>query len=176
MAFIQHYVRKTVQAQNYVVHEEVKTLFQVLTYVCKVRGYTTIVKFFPHEVADMEFVTELLHFQHEKASGDWQVPYILTLWLSIIVLVPFDLTSIDSQKNQEILVKRLINIGRNYICFTGKLMEGAAVMLAKLVTRPDVVKSGETDLFLNQMAIEYTTHMNDYKEMIKVAGILQTFV
>lgn len=29
----------------------------------------------------------------------WQVPYILVLWLSIIVLVPFDLTTIDSQRS-----------------------------------------------------------------------------
>jgi hypothetical protein len=27
-----------------------------------VRGYKTVMKFFPHEVADMEPVVELLHF------------------------------------------------------------------------------------------------------------------
>jgi hypothetical protein len=47
------------------------------------------------------------------------------------------------------LIKRLINIGRTYICLQGKLKDGAAVMLSKLLTRSDVVKSGETDLFLN---------------------------
>lgn len=52
-----------------------------------------MVKFFPHEVSDMEQVTELLHFQD---THEWQVPYILVLWLSIIVLVPFDLSTIDS--------------------------------------------------------------------------------
>ena len=57
----------------------------------------------------MEQVVELLHFQKipetetfeaKSTVGQyaqyWQVPYILVLWLSIIVLVPFDLTSIDS--------------------------------------------------------------------------------
>ena len=60
----------------------------------------------------MEMVVELLHFQQipeielERSMTEldtsnwnaqyWQVPYILVLWLSIIVLVPFDLTTIDS--------------------------------------------------------------------------------
>ena len=51
-------------------------------------------KFFPHEVADMEPVVELLHFQ---ASEEWWISYVLILWLSIIVLVPFDLDTIDSK-------------------------------------------------------------------------------
>ena len=78
----------------------------------------------------------------------WQVPYILVLWLSIIVLVPFDLTSIDSQKSQIILVKRIINIGRGHSIDAGKLRDGAAILLSKLITRPDVVRSGELDTFL----------------------------
>jgi len=28
---------------------------------------------------------------------------------------------------------------------SGRLRDGASIMLAKLITRPDVVKSGETD-------------------------------
>ena len=51
----------------------------------------------------LEQVAEMLHFQEETP---WEIPYILVLWLSIIVLVPFDLTTIDSQKNQENLGKR----------------------------------------------------------------------
>ena len=96
----------------------------------------------------MEQVTELLHFQD---TSTWEIPYILVLWLSIIVLVPFDLTTIDSgqQKNQEILVKRIMNIGRQYTEHSGKLRDGSAILLSKLITRPDVVKSGETDKFLN---------------------------
>ena len=101
------------------------------------------------------------------------------------MLVPFDLTTIDSH-NQDVvdkrfegmsnLIKRLINIGRTYICLQGKLKDGAAVMLSKLLTRSDVVKSGETDLFLTQMCMEYQSSKDDSKEMFKVAGVLQTLV
>lgn len=93
MAFLQEYVRKSVAAEKYGVTTEVKALFLILCQLSKVRGYKTVVKFFPHEVSDMEQVTELLHFQD---THEWQVPYILVLWLSIIVLVPFDLSTIDS--------------------------------------------------------------------------------
>lgn len=169
MAFLQVYVRKAVADTKYGVPAEVRNLFLILTQLCKVRGYKTIVKFFPHEVSDMEQVTELLHFQDCQI---WEIPYILVLWLSIIVLVPFDLTTIDSQKSQEILVKRIINIGKSFTGNSGKLREGSAVLLSKLITRPDVVKSGETDTFLKAMAEEYLAVMDDAKKSFAAAGIL----
>ena len=105
-------MRKAVSETKYAIDLSIANLFLVITTLCKVRGYKTCVKFFPHEVNDMELVTELLHFQ-DISTVIWQVPYILVLWLSVIVLVPFDLTTIDSgeSKNQEILVKRIMNIG-----------------------------------------------------------------
>ena len=81
------------EPENATGRNEITNPFCILATLCKVRGYKTIIKFFPHEVSDMEHVTELLHFQ---SSAVWQIPYILVLWLSIIVLVPFDLTTIDS--------------------------------------------------------------------------------
>ena len=96
------------------------------------------------------------------------------LWLSIIVLVPFDLTTIDSgeKKNQEILVKRIMNIGVQYTEHSGKLRDGAAILLSKLITRPDVVKSGETDTFLKKMAADYAEGLDDAKRPFVAAGIL----
>ena len=94
------------------------------------------------------------------------MPYILVLWLSIIVLVPFDLETIDSSKSsQDVLVKRIIHIGRNYTSHSGKIREAAAVMLSKLATRPDVVKTGETDYLLNQLAVDYQAAKDDSRQM-----------
>jgi hypothetical protein len=50
MKFMQLYVRKKVLASNYSVSDEVRGLFIILAYICKVRGYKTVLKFFPHEV------------------------------------------------------------------------------------------------------------------------------
>ena len=63
MHFLKVYVRKAVAAQAFEVPIEVKVLFFIMCQLCKVRGYKTVVKFFPHEVSDMEMVVELLHFQ-----------------------------------------------------------------------------------------------------------------
>ena len=80
---------------------------------------------------------------------------MLVNWLSIIVLVPFDLTTIDSTSNHEALVRRIINLGKSWIDNAGKLRDAAAVMLSKLLTRPDVVKAGETDRLLSELANTY---------------------
>ena len=132
-----------------------------------------MIKFFPHEVADMEPVVELLHFQ---STDEWWISYVLILWLSIIVLVPFDIETIDSSKgsSQEVLVKRMINICKNYLSNSGKIREGTAILLAKLLTRPDVVKAGETDALLHHLVDEYNNAKDDGSKMFPVSGILQT--
>ena len=76
---------------------------------------------------------------------------MLSLWLSMIVIVPFDMKTIDSKKegdSYEVLVKRIINIARVNMEDAGKIRDYTAVLLSKLLTRPDVVKSGETTQFL----------------------------
>ena len=60
MLFMRDYVRKACDEKNYNVPGEVQSLVSLLCYMCKVRGYKNVIKFFPHEVADMEPVTELL--------------------------------------------------------------------------------------------------------------------
>lgn len=62
ISFIKAWVRKNVAVQNYQVKNDVKNIFMILSHMCKTRGYKTVVKFFPHEVSDMEPVTEMLHF------------------------------------------------------------------------------------------------------------------
>jgi len=62
-------------------------------------------------------------------------------------MVPFDLATIDSQKNseRETLVKRILNIGRTHLLDGGKVLDASILMTAKLVTRPDVIKQGLLD-------------------------------
>ena len=69
---------------------------RVMYTLCKVRGYKTIVKFVPHEVQDLEPLVHLLAKQDKEDHEAWQVPYALMVWLSMVVMVPFDLSIIDS--------------------------------------------------------------------------------
>jgi hypothetical protein len=71
-------------------------LLQVVYLICKTRGYKHIVKLFPHEVADLEPALQLLLSQDRSDHATWGTRYVLFLWLSILVLVPFDLATADS--------------------------------------------------------------------------------
>jgi hypothetical protein len=69
-----------------------------------------VLKFFPHEVADLEPCVEVLHFHQ---SSDYWIHCVLTIWLSIIVMVPFDIETIDSRRHDlDVLAKRITNIGK----------------------------------------------------------------
>ena len=60
MLFMRDYIRKAVKAENYAVPYEVKCVITLMCHMMKVRGYKTVSKFFPHEVSDMEPVTDML--------------------------------------------------------------------------------------------------------------------
>jgi hypothetical protein len=72
-------------------------LFQIVYLISKTRGYKHIIKLFPHEVADLEPALQLLLSQDRSNHETWETRYVLFLWLSILVLVPFDLATADSQ-------------------------------------------------------------------------------
>jgi hypothetical protein len=151
--FIKLWVRKCVANKNYETTPEVRNVFLLLSDMIKVRGYKTVIKFFPHEVSDMEPVTEVLQ---NCSYQQPEMPYVLVLWLSIIVLVPFDLTTIDSD-SQTALVKKIVGLALEWIGGSDRLRDGGAFMLARLITRPDVVKSGETSTLLEQLAVLFAS-------------------
>lgn len=62
MKLMQIYTKTACQRKNYILPKEISQLFEILYNLCNVRGYKTVVKFFPHEAADMEPCVELLHF------------------------------------------------------------------------------------------------------------------
>ena len=49
-------------------------------------------------------------------------------------------------------------------------------MLSKLITRPDVVKIGETDQLLESLSVQYAADCNETGKLIGCSGILQTLV
>jgi hypothetical protein len=77
----------------------------MLSVLVVVRGFKTVVKFFPHEAQDLEkvlmvFTTVKARSKMVKTEEDavavWESQSILLLWLSMLILVPFDLATIDS--------------------------------------------------------------------------------
>ena len=118
-------------------------LAKILYTLCKVRGHKKIVRLFPHEVSDLEPVFYLLQSQDMDDHDTWHVRYCLLLWLSIIVIVPFDLQTIDSSKaglggSGPSLVDSLILVCKMYLRDSGPIRNAAALCLSKLLTRPDM--------------------------------------
>ena len=56
----------------------------------KVRGHKHVVRHFPHEVEDLQFVLDLLETLDN--SHAWEIKFVLILWLSIIVIIPFEMS------------------------------------------------------------------------------------
>jgi hypothetical protein len=78
-------------------------LSRVLYQLCKARGYKTILKFFSHDVSDLEPLLEFTEgLLASKTLGKtrlvyWETMYILLLWLSLVCMIPFDLKTLDTK-------------------------------------------------------------------------------
>ncbi|KAJ2298497.1 hypothetical protein IWW55_004452, partial [Coemansia sp. RSA 2706] len=125
-------------------------VFELLYTLCKVRGYKIILQFFPHAVADVEPVfATLWRYSADLGTTGWPARYVLLIWLSLLAMVPFDIESIDSgiveqpmikdvdSNTTQPLIDRWITQGKLYLTRSGCEMEGAAVMLARLLSRKD---------------------------------------
>lgn len=130
----------------------------ILYTLCKVRGSKVIVGFFNNEPRFLEPILEALEKtlaadSKNAAEGTWQVSYVLMLWLSHLLLTPFDLASISNTQVSNFDVPRLdlpaglptitvrcLKIGMKCLTFSTKVQEAAAAMLVRLSVRPDSQK------------------------------------
>jgi hypothetical protein len=82
---------------------------RLLHVLVTVRGHKTVVRFFPHEAADLEAVIDALSAirahsaQPQQPAADpdqalavWEAQMMLLLWLSMLILIPFGLATVDT--------------------------------------------------------------------------------
>ncbi|XP_028979458.1 tubulin-specific chaperone D isoform X2 [Esox lucius] len=118
--------------------------FKFLYIISKVRGYKVFMQLFPHEVADVQPVLDLLCRQDPKDSATWETRYMLLLWLSMTCLIPFDLSRLDGHltsdpsQAREPIMDRILAVAKSYLMVTDKSRDAASVLVSKFVTRPDV--------------------------------------
>lgn len=53
------------------------------------------------KVSDLEKVLRMLEEQNASDHDSWETRYCLLLWLSIIVIIPFDMRKLDGTMNIE---------------------------------------------------------------------------
>ncbi|KAJ2694763.1 hypothetical protein H4R19_005891, partial [Coemansia spiralis] len=129
-------------------------VFDVLYTLCKVRGYKIVLRFFPHDVADVEpAFTTLWRYSADFGASSWKARYVLLVWLSLLAMVPFDIASLDSgqrglppigelgEAGDGALAAQWVALGKLYLGHAGCDMDGAAVMLSRLLSRKDTAGS-----------------------------------
>ncbi|KAH7385139.1 armadillo-type protein [Cadophora sp. MPI-SDFR-AT-0126] len=132
-----------------------KAVCRLLYTFCKIRGEKVIVQFFGTETRVLEL---LLSAIEKDTSWWWEERYITLLWLSQLLLVPFDLASISSQGTEDIveldisgfscpanvpaLSVRVISLAVSYLSSSGKERDAAKTLLVRVAMRPDMQQVG----------------------------------
>eukprot|EP00842_Homolaphlyctis_polyrhiza_P001393 jgi/Hompol1/2254/HPOL_005909-RA len=130
--------------QKHILIEKWHPFFSIISGLAKTRGYKTVIRFFTHEVADLEPCLDFLGYlgAHKDLAQYWQTRYIMLLWTSLIAMVPFDLTRVDSgDENAVPLVQRILGHGKHFLRSVGKEFEGAAILIMRVLTRKDTLNT-----------------------------------
>lgn len=136
--------------------EVIKPICIIIYTLVTVCGYKAVVKFFPHQVSDLELAVSLMEKCHDTSSvtslrqestGEMEAKCVILLWLSILVLVPFDISSVDTSiaNNKNLgenepapLVMKILGFSKDYLSSAGPMRTMAGLLLSKLLTRPDM--------------------------------------
>ncbi|XP_022717392.1 tubulin-folding cofactor D isoform X2 [Durio zibethinus] len=138
----------------------IKPISIIIYSLVTVSGYKSVIKFFPHQVSDLEIAVSLLEKCHntssvtslrQESTGEMEAKCVILLWLSILVLVPFDISSVDTSIANSIgstgedelapLVLRIIGFSKDYLSNAGPMRTMAGLVFSKLLTRPDMPKA-----------------------------------
>ncbi|KAJ7670233.1 TBCD protein [Mycena rosella] len=101
----------------------------------KSRGYKTIIRFFPHEIADLALARACMGGV-AREPRQWALRYAVLLWLALICMIPFDLAQFDEDADGE-TADALEGLARSFLNRAGLERDGAALLLARLYTRKD---------------------------------------
>lgn len=124
---------------------------------CKVRGEKVVIGFFNNEPQHLDLILgtlERARHADQNFAGQWQVSYILLLWLRHLLLAPFDLTTmsrssgdvVDMQidiplpSNCSPVVKRILAQASCFLRSLTREQDAAAKLLVRLISRPDMQK------------------------------------
>ncbi|OWB62489.1 hypothetical protein B5S29_g3420 [[Candida] boidinii] len=133
----------------------------------KVRGFKTISNCLSSTTSLLAAVSQRSALLlHQNSCVTWQETYMLLVWLSILILVPFPLDSIASS-----LPQTLFNLGNHYLRFSGSENDAATIFMSRFLSRYDNV------IFLNEFLQQLNSKTNEQwineKDVIKI-GIFKT--
>lgn len=140
---------------------------KLLYTLCKIRGQKVISHLLKNEAKFIEPMIDALEqwsLYEPSASADnlgnhgfmaWEERYIMLLWLSHLMLTPFDLDSVASDSvghsgdiyfptelphNTPPIARRLVNLTGSYLASVSKERDAAVDLLVRLVLRNDMLR------------------------------------
>uniref|UniRef100_A0A2I3GIF3 Tubulin-specific chaperone D n=1 Tax=Nomascus leucogenys TaxID=61853 RepID=A0A2I3GIF3_NOMLE len=156
--------------------------FKFLYIITKVRGYKTFLRLFPHEVADVEPVLDLVTNQNPKDHETWETRYMLLLWLSVTCLIPFDFSRLDGNlltqpgQTRMSIMDRILQIAESYLIVSDKARDAAAVLVSRFITRPDVKQSKMAEFLDWSLCNLARSSLQTMQGVLTVDGTLQALV
>lgn len=81
-----------------------------------------------------------MNIEHFRNYQNWQARYVLLLWLSIVIMIPFDMNLFDSD-NKEPIASRILKTGKYFLLSKDVSQIAAAFMLSKFLSRPDTIRN-----------------------------------
>ncbi|KAM7261245.1 hypothetical protein ACFE04_026720 [Oxalis oulophora] len=134
----------------------IKPICIIIYTLVTVCGYKAVINFFPHHVSDLELAVSLSEKCHristetalrQESTGEMEAKCITLLWLCILVLIPFDISSVDTsisasntlgEHEVSPLVLKILGFSKDYLSNAGPMRTIAALLLSRLLTRPDM--------------------------------------
>ncbi|KFY36565.1 hypothetical protein V495_07782 [Pseudogymnoascus sp. VKM F-4514 (FW-929)] len=147
-----------------------QAICRLLYTFCKIRGEKVVVRFFGAETKNLELLLNAVEEAEDEVLGEdgegkeawtWEERYICLLWLSHLLLAPFDLSTISSAgtgrvKKPEIanlvwpeklpsVAARVIPLAIKYLGAAGKERDAAKALLVRISMRRDMQALGLLD-------------------------------
>ncbi|KAF7544693.1 hypothetical protein G7Z17_g9747 [Cylindrodendrum hubeiense] len=168
-AFLKHlqtrHRGKTLSSRSKLLVSVEFAICKILYTFCKIRGEKIIVRFLNVETKYLELLLLAIE-ESEQPSEDeesltkwtWEERYVVLLWLSHLLLAPFDLSTISSVDLQDIdtpeipgmkwpdnlpaITVRMIPLAIKYLSTPGKERDAAKALLVRMATRRDMQQLG----------------------------------
>jgi hypothetical protein len=134
-----------------------RAICKIIYTFCKVRGEKVIVRFFSNEAKYLELLLSALE-ESERADQPgqwtWEERYVVLLWLSHLMLAPFDLSTISSQEFEDDelvripgfqwpsglpgITTRILPLAVKYLSSPGKERDASKALLVRISMRRDM--------------------------------------
>ncbi|GHP04507.1 hypothetical protein PPROV_000326100 [Pycnococcus provasolii] len=175
-------------------------LCRVVQCVCEVRGAKVALRFFPHDITDFSPATGILARLGKMAirqnasdasdgNGVWEARVVMLLWLQVLVLVPFDFSTLNPAKivaphaipapsgcewgtAKGALATTLLDACAQHLRDPSPARGAAAELLAKLLVRVDISGADAMPAFVD-WACAHLDHADAPDHRFLVPGVLR---